>query len=277
MRHSINETHINRSLHSSTLTIIQVFHKQRRLPTTHQIHTNRNGVTTRILSMTIGGGPDSDDDDPTKHRAFLFGTTISKKKPREGRRRHRNQPRRSQRQPHDHPQNNQRAPPGNPNDTPGGSTGVKVIGNPNYWTQKYTREQRDVEERIYTKGRAGISHKIKWDENAESFQTYERLVSNHCQQHDLGYLLIPHFMTMYIRHGTSVFDRVPQYKQPGMTVQQFLRDNNALYGILQSVFNVGIGIQIFHTPIQVQGYFDGIQMYVKIVNQGPTVSVDVGR
>jgi hypothetical protein len=79
-------------------------------------------------------------------------------------------------------------------------------------------------------------------------------------------------MTMYIRHGTSVFDRVPQYKQPGMTVQQFLRDNDALYGILQSVFNVGIGIQIFHTPIQVQGYFDGIQMYVKIVNQlGPTV------
>jgi hypothetical protein len=74
-----------------------------------------------------------------------------------------------------------------------------------------------------------------------------------CQQHDLGYLLIPHFMTMYIRHGTSVFEKVPQYKQPGMTVQQFLRDNNSLNGILQSVFNVGIGIQIFHTPIQVQG------------------------
>jgi hypothetical protein len=131
------------------------------------------------------GGPDSDADDPTKHRAFLFGTTTSKKKPRDGRRRNRNQPRRSQRKPQDHPQDNRREPPDNPNDTPGGSTGVKVFRNPNYWTQKYTRDQRDVEERIYTKGRAGISHKIKWDENAESFQTYERLISNHCQQHDL--------------------------------------------------------------------------------------------
>jgi hypothetical protein len=88
----------------------------------------------------------------------------------------------------------------------------------------------------------------------------------------LGYLLIPHFMTMYIRYGTNVFERVPQYKQPGMTVHQCHRDNNALYGILQSVFNLWIGIQMFHTPVQVQGYFDGIKMYIKIVNHwGPTV------
>jgi hypothetical protein len=76
-------------------------------------------------------------------------------------------------------------------------TTVKVFGNPNYWTQTYGREQRDIEDRDCTEARPGISYKIKWDEKAESFQEYERLINNHCQQNDLGYLLIPHCMTMY--------------------------------------------------------------------------------
>jgi hypothetical protein len=60
--------------------------------------------------------------------------------------------------------------------------------------------------RNLTKGRTGISRKVKWDENVESFQSYQRLIIDHCQQHELGYLLIPHFMKMYIRHGTSVLE-----------------------------------------------------------------------
>ena len=146
---------------------------------------------------------------------------------------------------------------------------VRLFGNPQSWP---TYDYREKEDRDYTKSRTGIAYKIKWDEKAESFPDYERLINNHCQQHDLGYLLIPHFMTMYLRHGTNVFERVPQYRKPGMSINQFLRDNSALYGILQSVFNVGIGIQLFRTPYNVQGYSDGIRMYVNIVNRlGPTI------
>jgi hypothetical protein len=58
----------------------------------------------------------------------------------------------------------------------------------------------------------------------------------------------------------------------GMTVDQFLRDNSALYGILQSVLNVGIGIQLFRTPMNIQGHSDGIRMYINVVKRlGPTV------
>jgi hypothetical protein len=75
---------------------------------------------------------------------------------------------------------------------------------------------------------------------------------------DIGYLLNPHFMTMYLRYGTRVLDKVPQYRKPGMTVHQFLRDNGALYAVLQSVFNIGIGVRLFRTPPIIFGYADGI-------------------
>jgi hypothetical protein len=42
-------------------------------------------------------------------------------------------------------------------------------------------------------------------------------------------------------------------------VPQFLRNNNALLGIVQSVFNVGIGIQMVSSLIWTHGVFDGIR------------------
>jgi hypothetical protein len=56
-----------------------------------------------------------------------------------------------------------------------------------------------------------------------------------------------------------------------MTVHQFIRDNGTLYGILQSVFDIGIGVRLFRVPPIIHGYSDGIRMYVTVVNRlGPT-------
>jgi hypothetical protein len=42
------------------------------------------------------------------------------------------------------------------------------------------------------------------------------------------------------------------------------------YGILESVFNVSIGIQVCRHPIQTDGSYDGIRTYIKVVNElGP--------
>jgi hypothetical protein len=147
----------------------------------------------------------------------------------------------------------------------GGPPTTRVSGNPDFWSRNY---DRDGDERDFTKGRTGINYKFRWDQKAESFPEYERLINNHCQQHDLVYLLIPHFMTTYLHYGTRVLDKAPQYRKPGMSVNQFLRYNSVLYGILQSVVT---GIQLFRTPMNVQGYSDGIRMYITVVNRlGPT-------
>jgi hypothetical protein len=88
--------------------------------------------------------------------------------------------------------------------------------------------------------------------------------------------MIPHFMTLYLRYGTKVFEKAPRYNKPGLDINQFLRDNDLFYGILQSVFNTGIGIQVFHHPIYTQGRLDGIRMYVKIVNElGPNLRTQI--
>jgi hypothetical protein len=43
-------------------------------------------------------------------------------------------------------------------------------------------------------------------------------------------------------------------------------------GIVETVFNVGSGIQMFNSPIQNHGVFDGIKMYSRVVKtSGPTV------
>jgi hypothetical protein len=79
--------------------------------------------------------------------------------------------------------------------------------------------------------------------------------------------MIPHFMALYLRFGTRVFEKAPRYKKPGLSVNQFLRDNELFYGILESVFNISIGIQVFHHPIYSNGWFDGIKMYIKVANE----------
>jgi hypothetical protein len=78
----------------------------------------------------------------------------------------------------------------------------------------------------------------------------------------------------YLRHGIDVFQRAPKYHAPGLTLPQFLRDNNALFGIVETVSNVGFGIQMFNSPIRKHGVFDGIRMYIRVVNtSGPTVRI----
>jgi hypothetical protein len=55
-------------------------------------------------------------------------------------------------------------------------------------------------------------------------------------------------------------------------VPQFLRDNNAMFGIVETEFYVGFGIQMFNSSIRKHGVFDGIRMYSRVVNtSGPTV------
>ena len=71
---------------------------------------------------------------------------------------------------------------------------VRVYGNPNYWAQPM---DGDKDEKDTTKARAGINYKTKWDQKAESFPSYERLINNHCQQQEIGYLLVPRFMSRY--------------------------------------------------------------------------------
>jgi hypothetical protein len=61
----------------------------------------------------------------------------------------------------------------------------------------------------------------------ESFPAYERLINNLCQSYNIGYLFHPPFMTMYLRYGTRVLEKAPQYRKPGMTVHQFLKDDDA--------------------------------------------------
>ena len=79
-------------------------------------------------------------------------------------------------------------------------------------------------------------------------------------------------VTTYLLYGTHEFDKVPQYRKPGMTVHPCLCDNGALYyAVLQSVLNLRIGVRFFHTPPIVFGYADGIRMYVIVMNRfGPT-------
>jgi hypothetical protein len=56
----------------------------------------------------------------------------------------------------------------------------------------------------------------------------------------------------------------------GLTFPQFLRDSNALFGMV--VFYVGFVIQMFNSSIQKHGVFDGIKMYSRMVKtSGPTV------
>jgi hypothetical protein len=62
------------------------------------------------------------------------------------------------------------------------------------------------------KARTGINYKVKWDDKIESFPAHERLINHHCQSYDIGYLLHPHFMTMYLRYVTWVFEKAPQYR-----------------------------------------------------------------
>jgi hypothetical protein len=45
-------------------------------------------------------------------------------------------------------------------------------------------------------------------------------------------------------------------------------------GIVETVFNVGFGIQMFNSPIRKHGVFDGIRMYIRVVyTSGPTVRI----
>jgi hypothetical protein len=72
--------------------------------------------------------------------------------------------------------------------------------------------------RIYTTSRTGISYTTTCDENTESFQSYARSISKHCQQYDLGYLLVTHFMTTYLWHGINVFSESTTVSCPGLDV-----------------------------------------------------------
>jgi hypothetical protein len=84
---------------------------------------------------------------------------------------------------------------------------VKLYGDPNYWTQTYGHAKKETEEKDNTKPKHGISHKIKWDGKAESFQDYDRLIQSHCQQSGLGYYTDP-------TYGTRVCDKAPRYQKP---------------------------------------------------------------
>jgi hypothetical protein len=77
------------------------------------------------------------------------------------------------------------------------------------------------EDKDNTKLRHGISHKIKWDGLAESFKECDRIIQSHCRQNGLGYLLVPRFMLLYVRYGTKVFVKAPEYQMPGLTIAQF--------------------------------------------------------
>jgi hypothetical protein len=153
---------------------------------------------------------------------------------------------------------------------------LSVYGDPSYWTERYIWSYDSNNEKDNTKPRHGISHKIKWDGNGESFQAYEMAIHSHCRQNGLGHLLIPHFMTLYLRYGIRGFEKAPRYNKPGLSVNQFLRDNEIVYRILESVFNVSNGIQVFRHPIQTDGNYDGIMMYVMVVNElGPNQRTQV--
>jgi hypothetical protein len=77
-------------------------------------------------------------------------------------------------------------------------------------------------------------------------------------------------MTTYLWHGIKAFQRAPQYHAPGLTFPT-VPFNNALFGMDQLVFNVGIGIQMFNSPIRTH---DGIRIYIRVVNTlGPTTRI----
>ena len=161
----------------------------------------------------------NEDNDPARNCAILFGTASQKQSCQ--------QPTKSQFIPTYMSANDNKVSV----EDYGGSPkfkgpSVRVYGNPNYWAQPMDGEK---DEKDTTKARAGINYKIKWDQKAESFPSYERLINNHCQQQEIGYLLVPHFMSRYMKYGVSVFEKVPQYCKPGMSLKQFVRDNNALY------------------------------------------------
>jgi hypothetical protein len=80
---------------------------------------------------------------------------------------------------------------------------VRIYGDPNFWSQGPT------DDRDQTRAKHGISHKIKWDGKCETFHDYERDIHSFCRQNGLGYLIIPHFMAIYLRYGTRVFEKAP--------------------------------------------------------------------
>jgi hypothetical protein len=86
---------------------------------------------------------------------------------------------------------------------------------------------------------------------------YDRIVQFHCKQNDSGYLLIPRFMLSYVRYGLKVFNKAPVYILPGLTITQFCKDNELLYGILEWVFDTDVGVEVFYNPIQTEGRDDG--------------------
>jgi hypothetical protein len=70
--------------------------------------------------------------------------------------------------------------------------------------------------------------------------TYDRYIIGHCKQNGLGYLLYPHFMTLYLRYGWRILEKAPQYKRGNLSLEQLNEDIELLYGIGSSSPDAGV-------------------------------------
>jgi hypothetical protein len=143
-----------------------------------------------------------------------------------------------------------------------------MYGDPNFRTTRYNT----VPNEEWTRAKRGISDKVKWDGQRETFQAYDRYIIGHCKQNGLGYQLNPHFMTLYLRYGWRILEMAPQYKRENLSLEQLKEDIELLNGIPYSIFNTSIGVQLFQSDEPVDGYYDGIRMYLKVANKlGPNI------
>jgi hypothetical protein len=138
-----------------------------------------------ILRRIRGGyhsHPSSDDDDPSKNRTYALNAqkkhTGSKKKLRTPKHK-------KKKSSHKISRTISRPRRGDNvvrNPTTEETPNVRVYGHPEYWTQTTHQGPDMIEAKDNTKARHGISHKIKWDGNAESFKEYENTILSHCRQ-----------------------------------------------------------------------------------------------
>ena len=130
----------------------------------------------------------------------------------------------------------------------------RTLRSPRYYTNKYGYQRPEVK-------RQALPVRVGWDGQLSTFNRYKNELTGFYRQVGQGYMFDPEFQRIYKVWGDQAIDR---YSKANITMTQFIKDKEALYGGVQSSIKAGHGLK---QVLKYEEEQDGLMAWMELMDE----------
>ena len=130
----------------------------------------------------------------------------------------------------------------------------RTLRSPRYYTNKYGYQRPEVK-------RQALPVHVGWDGQLSTFNRYKNELTGFYRQVGQGYMFDPEFQRIYKVWGDQAIDR---YSKANITMTQFIKDKEALYGGVQSSIKAGHGLK---QVLKYEEEQDGLMAWMELMDE----------